>query len=358
MDKYILAKCSDAVATVKNSLDKFDSPAAYSAIEKFFEVLNNWYIRRSKERFWKTGHDADKQAAYDTLYSVLHIMCRAAAPLLPLITDEIYKSLTGEESVHLANFPSLRGGEADVAIQTGSLRSARDDELVAKMDKVRDVCNAALSVRNAKNIRVRQPLSKLTVIGVDLKDYAEIIADELNVKTVEFASDIAAHAEYKLKINFPILGKRLPEKMKAIIPATKKGEWKRLPNGNVEILGEELLPEECELLLEPKNKDNSAPLASQDALVVLDLALTPELVNEGLARDVVRLVQQARKDADLNVTDRIDLAIETEAQIIDFKDYIAEQVLAKTIRLGEASGKHLFENELEGKKIKIGFNVA
>lgn len=112
------------------------------------------------------------------------------------------------------------------------------------------------------------------------------------------------------------------------------------------------------MLLEPKNKDNSAPLASQDALVVLDLNLTPELINEGLARDVVRMVQQARKDANLNITDRIELKIETKANIIDFSDYIKDQTLAKTLELGAANGKHVFENELDGEKIKIGLSVA
>lgn len=343
MDKYILIKCSDAVGGIKTTLDAYDTPGAYESVEKFFEVLNNWYIRRSKERFWKSEHDADKQAAYDTLYTALITMSKAAAPLVPFISEEIYKTLTGKESVHLAEFPKL---------------TSQNSELTQQMDKVRDVCNAALSIRSAQNIRVRQPLAKLIVVGADLKNYADIIADELNVKSVEFADNIAAYAEYKLKVNFPVLGKRLPEKMKQIIPAAKQNQWKRLPNGNVEIIGEELTKEECELLLEPKTKNNSAPLASQDALVVLDLNLTPELINEGLARDVVRLVQQARKDANLNVTDRIDLNIETEAQIIDFKNYIAEQVLAKSINLGAAQGKHVFENELEGKKIRIGFNVA
>lgn len=347
MDRYILAKCRDAVAVIWESMGLFDTPGAYKAVEEFFEVLNNWYIRRSKERFWKTGHDADKQAAYDTLYTVLHIICRAAAPLLPLTLEEIYKTLTGEESVHLASFPD----RSELVDET---------ELVEEMDKVRAVCNAALSIRSAQNIRVRQPLSYMVVVGhlENLRPHVEIIQDELNVKNVDFASDISQYAEYKLKINFPVLGKRLPEKMKQIIPAAKQNQWTRLPNGHVAILGEELLPEECELQLEPKDKTNSAPLGTQDALVVLDLKLTPELVNEGLARDVIRMVQQARKEADLDVADRIDLVIDTQADIANFKTYIAEQVLAKTITLGAATGQHVVENELEGKKVGIGFSLA
>ena len=345
MDKYILAKCGEAVAKIRTGMDSFDTPSAYQAIEQFFEVLNNWYIRRSKERFWKTETDADKQSAYDTLYTALIIMCRAAAPLLPLTTEEIYKTLTGEESVHLTEFPKI---------------SSSNDSLVTEMDKVRDVCNAALSIRSAQNIRVRQPLAGMTIVGnlEFLKAHEDIIKDELNVKAINFASNITQFAEYKLKINFPILGKRLPEKMKQIIPAAKQNQWKRTASGSVEIIGEELTKEECELLLEPKSKNNSAPLSTNDALVVLDLNMTPELINEGLARDIVRMVQQARKDADLNVADRISLSIETTANIVDFREYIKEQTLATSLDIGSAKGSHVFENELDGEKIKIALSIA
>ncbi len=347
MDKYILAKCDEAVAAIKKGMDEFDTPSAYQAVEQFFEVLNNWYIRRSKERFWKTEHDADKQAAYDTLYTILITMCRAAAPLLPLVTEEVYKTLTGEESVHLAEFPTIQQ------------RNNATTQLIHEMDKVRDVCNAALSVRSAANIRVRQPLAKITIVGnlEWLSNYADIIKDELNVKQVEFDSEVDVYAESKLKINFPVLGKRLPEKMKQIIAAAKKNEWVWLEGGIVVVADEKLTKEECELQLVVKTNDRAA-LSTQDALVVLDLNLTPELVNEGLARDIVRMVQQARKDADLNVADRIDLVIETDTKIADFTNYIAEQVLAKSIKLGSASGKHVVENDLEGKKIKFGFSVV
>lgn len=363
MDKYILAKCSEAVSKIKTAMDAFDTPSAYAAIEQFFEVLNNWYIRRSKDRFWSSEPSADKQAAYNTLYTVLVTMCQASASLLPLTTEEIYKNLTGGESVHLTQFPDL----SSCGLTTGSTQidpaiKSQDDELVKAMDWIRDVCNAALSIRSANNIRVRQPLLSLKVITDTNEKYfnqlCEIIIDEINVKYATMEKNISAHAEYKLKINFPVLGKRLPAKVKEIIPASKKGDWKKLANGNIEICGEELLKEECELLLEPKNKTNSAPLSTNDALVVLDLNLTPELIAEGLARDVVRMVQQARKDANLNITDRIELDIATTANIINFADYIAEQTLAKTVKFGSGSGAHVFENDLDGSKIKIGLSLA
>lgn len=344
MDKYILAKCASSIAQIRRSMDEFDTPGAYEAIEQFFEVLNNWYIRRSKDRFWSEGESEDKQAAYDTLFTVLVMMCQAAAPLLPLVTEEIFKKLMKLESVHLERFPDMLYSEP---------------ELEQKMDKVRDVCNAALSIRSAQNIRVRQPLQSLKIVGYsEFQDLKEVIKDEINVKEILFESSIARYGEAKLKINFPVLGKRLPEKMKQIIPASKKGEWKVKDKG-LEICGEYLQTEEYKLLLEPKNKDNSAPLSSQDALVVLDLELTDELIEEGLARDAVRLIQQARKDADLNISDRIDLVLETTAEIKNFSDYIAEQTLAKSVEFEGASNKqHKFNNKLGDSDITIAFSVA
>ncbi len=149
MDRYILAKCRSTVENIKKSMDAYDTPAACHEVEGFFEVLNNWYIRRSKERFWKSEKDADKQAVYDTLYNVLHIICRAFAPLAPLLT-QFLQGLTGaDKSIHLADFPDVSA-------------IPEEKQLISDMDRVRDICNAALAVRSAENIRVRQPLGRLT----------------------------------------------------------------------------------------------------------------------------------------------------------------------------------------------------
>jgi len=387
MDRYILAKCKQAVEAVRAALDGYDTPGATEAISAFFEALNNWYIRRSKERFWSENNDADpsspdglrrtsKQAAYDTLYTVLVTMCQAAAPLLPLTTEAIYKGLTGEESVHLTDFPSLRG-EAE-AIQPGSPRSqeaARDDELMQDMDRVQDICNAALAIRNKQNIRVRQPLKNIKVVtNSDIahewkKKYGHMIADiiksELNIKEIsEGDMYVLDYATLKLQLNNPILGKRLPEKMKQIIPAAKKGEWKQLPGGRVEICGEELLPEEYTLQLEPKPeyKDRAQALSTNDALVILDTQVTPELAAEGLARDLVRLIQQTRKDAGLNVSDRIALTLTAApglaAAVAAHAPYIREQTLAVSLNVGEAKGTFMAEHALDDEKVTIALSKA
>ncbi len=369
MDNYILAKMNKAILEIEKSLNAYDTPTACEAVLQFFDALNNWYIRRNKERFWKSEHDADKQAAYDTLYTVLTTMCRATAPLLPLTCEEIYKNLTGEESVHLATFPTTRhprergdlepqGKPPEIPAQGG------DDEIVKQMDWVRDICNAALAIRNKLNIRVRQPLQTLTIIGGGNYDgkLGEIICDEINVKTISSETEINKYATLKLSINSAVLGKRLPAQMKQILPASKKGEWKKLEDGSVEICGEVLLASEYNLQLEPKPeyKDRAQALSTNDALVILDTTITPELEAEGIARDVVRMIQQARKDANLNVSDKIKLYLgaeeKTTVAIQAHKDYIMEQTLtSELLKTAPVSPVYSVENELDNSKITIAF---
>jgi isoleucyl-tRNA synthetase len=357
MDRYILAKCKQAVSAIEAALNAYDTPTATEAVSQFFETLNNWYIRRNKERFWKETKDVDKQSAYNTLYSVLVIMCRAAAPLLPLTLEEMHKGLTGEASVHLQKFPDVSA-------------LLEDNALIGQMDVVRDICNAALSIRNRKNIRVRQPLKEIKIIEQDghyfenLKpEMITIIQDEINAKKISY-DDLKLYAEYKLQINFSILGKRLPDKIKQIIPASKKGHWKKLADGRVEVAGEVLSHEEFTILLEPKPefKDRAQPLSSNDALVVLDINITAELEQEGYARDMVRLIQQARKDAGLHMTDRIELRLRLSDLLVpvlhNYRQYIADQVLASTLTEGDMAGCSFIANEtIENEMVSIGFSA-
>ncbi|MDX2113617.1 MAG: class I tRNA ligase family protein [Alphaproteobacteria bacterium] len=368
MDRYILAKCSQAVETIRTSLDSYDTPAACDALTQFFDVLNNWYIRRSKERFWAEEKSEDKQAAYNTLYTVLETMCRAAAPLLPLTLDEIYRGLTGG-SVHLADFPfhvipSEAEGSKDPST---TLRSAQDDkELIAQMDWVQDVCNAALAIRNKINIRVRQPLKSAMIITkkTAYQHFNFIIKDEINVKDVSVSEEFDRYATLKLSINNPVLGKRLPEKMKQIIPASKKGEWRQV-DGTIEICGEKLLAGEYSLQLEPKPeyKDRAQALFSNDALVILDITITPELEAEGIARDMVRAIQQARKDAALHVSDRIALYIDAPETIslalAAHKDYVMEQTLTTELLTQKPAAQAFStESEIDDKKVTISIAKA
>ncbi|MFN8911985.1 MAG: DUF5915 domain-containing protein, partial [Alphaproteobacteria bacterium] len=348
---YILSKCMEVLETVRSTLEKYDTVNATKCIEEFLEVLNNWYIRRSRERFWKSEKDQDKVNAYNTLYTLLINLCKVAAPLMPLTLEKIYLSLNDvAESVHLEMYPST-AYKADYV-------------LVNQMERVRAACTAALSLRNEVGIRVRQPLAKVTFIGVSNDDIhddlKQLVLDEINVKEwIQMDQDeIVNFANYKLQLNFPVIGKRIPSKVKDIISAQKQNNWK-IDNGTV-IVGDEVLQNgEFQLLLEPKvGYENAiAALPSNDGLVYLDISLTDELKLEGAARDLVRAIQQTRKDMDLNMSDRIEVAIEStdhmmKGAINGFGAYIKEQTLAKALE-ASVSKEYQHKKELDVEGIKI-----
>ncbi|MET0156048.1 MAG: isoleucine--tRNA ligase [Rickettsiales bacterium] len=361
MDRYILERCSYEAERMHGGMRGYDLPSACKHFEDFFEVLNNWYIRRSKERFWKGEKDGDKIAAYNTLYTVLHVMARAAAPLLPLLCESIWKGLGNTDSVHLQDFPEK------IPLQDEHLSNKEKSYRIIDMNRVRDICNAALSIRNKEQIRVRQPLQTLYVVdpfAERLQGFADIIADELNVKEVVFSTDVAAYASHVLKIHFPVLGKRLPAKIKDIIAAVKKGEWVN-ENGQISIAGETLLEEEFTLLLQPKEPKGAAPLSTQDALVILDLTVTDELRQEGLMRDAIRLIQQSRKEADLPINARISLYLHSDAAdmlsaLMQYRSHIGEQTLADSVTIGECIpfvAQFSYAYEIEARKLSVGIRA-
>ena len=318
LDQYVLSKLADTIDSVTASMDAYDLFAACQTIRSFLDVLTNWYIRRSRDRFW-----AGDQDAIDTLHTVLDYITKIAAPLLPLITDEISAGLNGigAPSVHLADWPTSASLPRDVA-------------LVASMDMVRDVCSSALSVRKAHSRRVRLPLASLTVASANassLANYLDIVKDEVNVRDVVLTADVDAVASHELQVVPAVVGPRLGKNTQQVIVAVKKGEW--IQDGDtIKVAGETLQPGEYALKLVTKSDSASAPLPGGAGVVLLDINVTPELEAEGLARDVVRAVQQARRDADLNVSDRIVLTLGAEdsvqAQLMPHQGLIAGETLA------------------------------
>jgi isoleucyl-tRNA synthetase len=351
LDRYILAKTEELVSGLANDLDHYDLVAACTRVVSHIDALNNWYIRRSRPRFWKAGHDQDKQDAYDTLYTALVVLCRAVSPLLPMMTEEIHRGLTGEASVHLCDWPD-------------QLSAASDPKLVAEMDRVRDVCSAALGIRAAENVRVRQPLRELIVAGSDLEaiqPYKDLVADEVNVKQVTLTNDIEAYATFGLKVNAKVLGPRLGAEMKTVLVAAKKGQWSTDDQGHISVAGHRLEETEYSLTLSPRDGVVCQALPGNDAITVLDLELDPELIQEGQARDVVRAVQQARKEAGLDITDRIRLILPIEDEwreaVERFEAYIREQTLAAEVKLETPpnfSDFHQHPAQLGGETIRIG----
>ena len=354
LDRYVLAKTGDLVRGVQRALDAYDIPAACSEFASFIDALNNWYIRRSRDRFWAEDGSADKRDAYDTLYTALVTAMRVASPLLPLISEEVYRGLTREESVHLTDWPDA-----------ASL--PEDPELVAAMDRARDVCSAALALRRAHDVRVRQPLRELVVAGAGveaLRPFTALVADEVNVKSVALSPEIERFATFRLQVNARVVGKRLGKKTQEVIAAAKAGRWKALDPERVEVAGELLTGDDFSLLLEPRAGVVCQPLPSNDAIVILDLAIDEELAREGVARDVVRAVQQARREAGLHVSDRIRLALELPADwsaaAERFRAYIAEQTLATELTLGAPPepGYSTHTSEVSGESLRVGLRKA
>ncbi|MDX2049834.1 MAG: isoleucine--tRNA ligase [Rickettsiaceae bacterium] len=356
LDQYILSKLKISISSIDTGLASYDMQEAYKSLSDFFEVLNNWYIRRSRSRFWQSEKNQDKISAYNTLYTCLEHMMRAISPILPIISEEIYIGINRgvyakTNSVHLSFFPD-------------SNQIPLYQDLVHKMDVIRDICSSALFLRNQKNLRVRQPLSNLQVIlpnSSDLSKFKSIIMDEINVKNVEFNQDLEQYADLKLSINFKELGKKLPDKIKDIISESKKGNW--IKDGEyVIIAGQKLTSEDCEVVLYPKETNDKSAKATKalsysHGLVIIDTHLTEELRQEGFARDVIRLVQSARKDAGLEVTDKISLSLNANSnEITDsvskFQSLIEEQTLSE-VKARIDNPVFSTKSEIEGKILEI-----
>jgi isoleucyl-tRNA synthetase len=342
-DRYILAKTHSLVAAVTDAMDNYDIAGACNQILSFIDALNNWYIRRNRERFWAPGAmatgdlSADKRDAYDTLYTVLTTLLKIAAPLLPLLTEEMFTNLTDGTSVHLQDWPAL-----DAA--------AADDALVAAMDRARAVCSSALGLREDHGLRTRLPLQSLTVAGPhasDLEPLVSLIRDELNVREVVLAEDATQFATPLLRPNAKALGPKLGKDVQLVIKAAKAGEWTDNGDGTVSVAGHTLVGEEFEIALQPpegaavsavRMLDPEGRSVDLGLVVSLDTTVTAELEQEGLARDVIRVVQQTRKDRDFQVTDRIELrvgadgtAAEVVAAIAAHQSTVAAALLATKV---------------------------
>ncbi len=347
LDSYIISKAKDAIEKIDRSLSDFDIASSYDALSNFFEVLNNWYIRRNRNRFWQKEKNADKTAAYDTLFSVLVLLMKASAPIIPFLAEEIFCGLNPKlkTSVHLCDFPNVLSIKTDV-------------KLMETMDQAREICSHLLSIRNDENIRVRQPLSEAKVLGIsiNLSEHAEIIKDEVNVKNIVFSEEIGSEASFQLKINFKNLGKRLPGKIKELIAANQANQWVKNAQGKIEIAGETLNFDEFELVLKPNEGRAVSVLSSGAGLVMLNLEITKELENEGFARDLVRQLQQMRKDADLEIASKIKVTIGCseifQNSIKDFMFYIKDQVLATEITFKNDHSGHVKFN-IESHEINI-----
>lgn len=359
VDRYLVAKIRNLVVSSDEAFARYDIPAACESIQQFLDVLTNWYIRRSRERFWESGLTPKKQSAYDTLYLALVTLCRVAAPVLPLLTEHLHMVLTSRKSVHLEDWPLVD-------------RFPSELPLMSAMDLTRLVCSVGLSLREAHTLRTRLPLAKVIVAGkgaAQLDGFTSLIAEELNVKEVVLEESFEHFAEESLQVNSRALGPRLGTAMKGVLAAAKKGDWVRSADGNISVAGVELIPSEFSLRLVPKTAavGDGAPKVAMTSLilngvslvVVLDIEVTVALEEEGVARDLVRHIQQARKDADLHVSDSIALGVavatDIDIGIIErFRDYLAAQTLAVSVQVTRSDLQNEVPAAMSSQPLKSG----
>ncbi len=363
MDKWLLSRLNSTVKAVDDHLDNYRIPEAAKALDTFVDEMSNWYVRRGRERYWVQGLPQNKIDAYMVLYTALVTVCKAAAPMIPFMTEEIYQNLVrsvdknAPESIHLCDYPAVN--EAWI-----------DRDLEAAMDEVLSVVVLGRAARNGANIKNRQPLANITVVTDKVlgKEYTDIIRDELNVKEVIFTDSASGLVSYsfkpQLKTLGPKYGKQLGEirtLLASLDGASAKKELDgqghitlKLSTGDIELTADDLL-------ISAEQLENSFAVTDNGYTVALDTELTDELIAEGFVREIISKVQTMRKDADFNVTDHIDVTIKgsekLEKIIADHLGDIAGDVLADSVKLASPEGT-VKEWDINGENAVIGVKVV
>ncbi len=346
MDRYLLARTRNLALAVTEAMDDYDIAGGAELIRDHLDLLTNWYVRTQRDRFWEEDRDA-----YDTLWTALEVLCRVMAPFAPLLTEEIWRGLTGGRSVHLTDWP-VRATDDGPQVEDGLVA---DPALVAAMDQTRAVVSATHGLRKAHQLRVRQPLRQVHVAVADpqaIRPFTGLIAEELNVKEVHLmpaGAEAAARfgVTTRLVVNARAAGPRLGRDVQTAIKAARAGQWQER-NGTVVAGGIELHDGEYEVTTQvatDTDAEHAVAVLDDDGFVVLDLVLDDELRAEGYARDVIRQVQDARKHAGLHVADRIELTLAAPAQwehaVRGHADFIAAETLATALEVTTADDGEL-----------------
>ncbi|MGO1901642.1 MAG: class I tRNA ligase family protein, partial [Brachybacterium sp.] len=353
MDRYLLARTGDLVREVKEAMTALSIADSAELIQDYLDMLTNWYVRRSRDRFW----EGDEQAI-DVLSTCLETLCQVAAPLLPMVTEEIWKQLTGGRSVHLTDWP-----DADLF--------PRDAELVAQMDDVRAIASVGNSLRKKEQLRARLPLAELTVVHhapSSLEAFSGIISDELNLKAVRLL-DVASEeaqgmgVEQRLSVNARAAGPRLGKQVQTVIKGSKSGDWSVDENGVVTSGGIDLVEGEYTLDLvageSSAMEGRAVGVLRGGDFVALDTRVTAELEAEGVARDVVRAIQAARRGAGLEVSDRIRLTVDGDESVVAavsvHRDLVSAEVLAVELAApaAPAEGAHEATEKVSGGTVTV-----
>ncbi len=345
LDRYILAKTHELVVAATEAMDRYELANACEAVQSFLDALTNWYIRRSRDRFWNTDPEVELDIdALDTLYTVLRTFVRVCAPLLPLTSEEIWLGLNDNQgSVHLEDWPNAHD-------------LPEDNELVAAMDQLRQAASAGLSLREDRGLRVRLPLASATLAGAtarSIEPFAELLASEINVKAVNFSDEVGDYGSFRLQPNGRILGPKLGKEVQTVIKAAKAGDWSVNHDGTISVAGHTLAAEEFQLALDPLDGVAAAPLPGNQIVLALDVKLTDELEAEGRARDMIRAIQQMRKDLGFHPTDRIRMTYsELPLDVSPHLPWISREVLAvETMHREGISANH--DYMIDGKPLRV-----
>ncbi len=321
MDRYLLARTKKLADTVRELFVNLDVPAAGGVVRDYLDLLTNWYVRTSRDRFWN-----EDLRAFDTLYTALEALMRVLAPLAPLLTEEVWRGLTGGRSVHLTDWPQLP-------------EIPHSAELVQVMDEVRAVVSSAHALRKANKLRVRQPLAKLSVVtDIDLSAFVDLIAAEVNVKQVELmgAAESGLAVSQELSVLPRELDPALRKHTSALFKAAREGAWEIVPEGvKLQVAdGIVLQPHQFELATVVTAEPGSvASVLESGSFIVLDTVLTAQLEAEGYARDVIRAIQDHRKASDLHVADRIKLSLQVPEEHLGAVEANLEMIKNETLSL-------------------------
>ncbi len=358
MDKWILSRMGSTITDVDKYLENYKITEAAKSLQQFVDELSNWYVRRCRKRYWAKGMEQDKINAYMTLYTTLVEICKAAAPMIPFMTEQIYQNLVrtsdsnAPESIHLCDFPVADPKYIDKQLE--------DD-----MEKVLDIVVLGRAARNACNIKNRQPMAKMFVKGAELSDfYRNIIEDELNVKNVDFTDDVREFTTYNFKPQLrtvgPKYGKVLGKIKEALAGLDGNAAMDTLKSEGAlkfDFDGTEVVLSEEDLLIEMSQKEGYVEQSDNKITVVFDTNLTPELVEEGMVRELISKIQTMRKDAGFEVMDKIAIYLEGNdvlaKYLTDNQDYVMKETMADTVSVGSVAG-FTKEWDINGEHVTLG----
>ena len=358
MDKWVLSRLQTLIKTIDQDLEQYDITSAANALGAFVDDLSNWYVRRCRERFWGKGMEGDKLAAFDTLYRVLVTLSKLCAPFVPFMAESMYQNLvvandpSAPDSVHLSDFP-----QAD--------ESLIQPELEQNMQRVILAVQLGRTCRSAANVKTRQPCARLYIRGAELPgSFASLIAEELNVKQIEYVNDASAFTGYRIKPNLPTVGPKYGKLLGGIRKYLESCDGNAVVNGfergeplKFEVNGQSVELAQTDVLIEPLQKEGFDAESQDGMTVVLDTRLTPELISEGFAREIISKLQTMRKDAGFEVVDRIGIALGGSDKLMQYvneqRGVIMNAVLATEYLDSAPEGAYTAEWSINGEPARF-----